>query len=458
MNSKNSTCVFLAFLMGCSGQTEDSAVVIPTEPVVGTSPAFEGDSPTNIVMISIDTLRKDHLSRFDPEKRNLTPYLNDLMNQGWVSDNYRTCSNWTYHGVSCTVGGRMPVEAGFLPRLVTEEIPKWEEGTPFLASWLADAGYYNVLASANGWFAPGMNNAAGYAGFYGVPFMPAADLFELGRDDLVAALDGGHSGPWMLHLHVLEPHAPYAPPEEYLDGLDALPPIEYDLTNKGAHYNAVFDDWSTLSPDEQELILQHMHLRYEGEIRHLDDLIKVMLADLDGRGLLDDALVVFWNDHGEQFFERGHQSHAWNLGVEENDGFVLLWSKNIVADASNAPASAIDVAPTLLTIMGLQMPEEVTGLMLGDAPADRERRAAANARAGVVQSITVGQRQLNFNWSGVARYYHLDSDPTQQNDVFDAKDPEVEELWDRLLPYIEQADAVTENATPKAPPGLNLSR
>ena len=340
---------------------------------------------------------------------------------------------------------------------MVEDIPKFAEGTPFLASWLADAGYYNVLSSANGWFAPGMNNTTGYTSYYGVPFMPGADLFQLGRDDLTAALDGGHTGPWMLHIHMLEPHAPYDPPEAYLEGLDDLPPIAYDLTNKGAHYNAVFDDWGTMTPAEQELILQHMHLRYEGEIRHLDSLIEQMLADLDGRGLLDDALVVFWNDHGEQFFERGHQSHAWNLGVEENDGFVLLWSKNIVPDASNAPASAIDVAPTLLSLLGLERPDEVTGLMLGEAPSDRERWAAANARSGVVQSITVGSRQLNYNWSGVARFYHLDTDPTQMNNVFDAKDPEVEELWDRLQPYIQKAQPLVSNGSPKSPPGLKLA-
>ena len=106
-----------------------------------TFPVFERTVPANVLMISIDTLRKDHLSRYDPAQRGLTPFLDGLMETGFVLDDHLTCSNWTFPGITCTLLGRNQTEAGFMPQLepAAQRVP-WPEGQPFLADWLREGG------------------------------------------------------------------------------------------------------------------------------------------------------------------------------------------------------------------------------------------------------------------------------------------------------------------------------
>ena len=103
-------------------------------------------------MISIDTFRRDHLDRYGSE--NASPFMTALAEDGVAADDHHQCSNWTYASMSCTVAGRFNEEAGMTPQLVSGFDEIWPVGTPFLAGYLHDAGYYSISSSSNGWFGP----------------------------------------------------------------------------------------------------------------------------------------------------------------------------------------------------------------------------------------------------------------------------------------------------------------
>src|SRR5262245_59415252 len=99
-----------------------------------TFPQFYGWVPHNLLMISMDTFRKDHLDRYG--NVGTTPFLSSLADQGVSLDDHVQCSNWTYASTSCTLAGRFNEEAGLTPQLVAGLDPatqKWPIGTPFLA-------------------------------------------------------------------------------------------------------------------------------------------------------------------------------------------------------------------------------------------------------------------------------------------------------------------------------------
>ena len=76
-------------LVGCKNKGATSAST-PT----GEAGVFTVDQPAqNLLMISIDTLRRDHISRYDASNRDLTPFLDSWMDRGFVADNHYTCSN-----------------------------------------------------------------------------------------------------------------------------------------------------------------------------------------------------------------------------------------------------------------------------------------------------------------------------------------------------------------------------
>ncbi|HHO54413.1 MAG TPA: hypothetical protein ENK18_26970, partial [Deltaproteobacteria bacterium] len=190
--------------------------------------------PTNLLMISIDTLRLDQLSRWrerwpGPEPGPM-PFLDGLIAEGVVLDDHMSCSNWTFHAATCTVAGSDPLSWGFVPTATAAGIGAPVPPRAFLADWLGEAGFHTILVTTNTLFSERHGNGTGYhthrlTDDAGVT--PALDAAAQGLELLEAARADGVER-WMLHLHLIDPHRPYAPPEAYRGGWSP-PPTPYDL-------------------------------------------------------------------------------------------------------------------------------------------------------------------------------------------------------------------------------------
>ena len=223
------------------------------------------------------------------------------------------CSNWTYPGTSCTLLGKYNAQAGMIPQLVANFDKRWPLGTPFLAGYLQQAGYYSVLASTNGWLSEAWGNTSGYDHSFHPKDNSAIGAYTEARSFLDFQAREGKVEDWFLHVHTTEPHASYAPPERFLGALDDLTAVPWDLTDRDEHYDVARSEWPAMTEAERSLLEQHLRLRYEGEIAYMDEQIFQIVSALDFEGMLDDTLLVFWTDHGEQFWEHDSQTHAHGL-------------------------------------------------------------------------------------------------------------------------------------------------
>jgi len=422
---------------------------------------FDGTPPTNVLMISIDTTRKDQLGIYSSEP-SYTPFLDSLAESGVHLDDHQQCSNWTFGSTSCTLAGRLPEDTGFIPSLnlslgdPDNQVP---DGQRTLASRLRSAGYYTILATSNGWLGPSVNNAQGYADV-AQPFqVDATNMFSEATELLAAQLAAGPT-PWLLHVHLIEPHAAYNPPNEYLAEEAKLPPLpdSVDLDTQFGHYAAA-DQWPNLPPEGQANLEAHLWARYHGELAYLDDQLEEIWPALDANGVLDDTLVLVWTDHGEQFWERYNQSHAYDLEAEENDGILFFWGKNLVAGAWTGPTHAVDVVPTVLDAVGVAVdPKDppLAGEILGLAPPDRVRFATSDARMGLGQMVTVEGWKLAFNFNGILRLYDRNTDPLELVDLYPSTpdDPHVADLWNHLLPRVQLLNELRPGRALVWPAGL----
>ncbi|MEZ4239431.1 MAG: sulfatase-like hydrolase/transferase [Myxococcota bacterium] len=399
--------------------------------VTDTVPAFYGRVPKNVLMISMDTFRVDHLDR--------APFLSTVAAQGFRAVDTTQCSNWTFASTSCTLAGRYNEQAGMIPQLAVNFDGIWPVGTPFLASYLHDAGYYSVIASTNGWLGPEWGNTGGYDDAFHPQNGTAWGAYLEARERLDAHLEQG-ADRWLMHVHVTEPHASYSPPLEYLGGLDALDPVPWDLDDRDEQYDVTRNVWPSMTDEERDLLKQHLLVRYDGELKYLDDQVFRMIAGMDFDGLLDDTLVVFWTDHGEAFWDHDQQTHAYTLFREENDGLLFFWAKNIVPQVWTGPVSSIDMVPTVLKLLGQPLPDTVTGIPIGEAPDDRPRFANTIARFGPISSVIQDHWKMIFRWDGTVQLYDLAADPQEQTDLYDPAAPtdRAKTLWAELRPRIEE--------------------
>ncbi len=431
----------LVMLLACRAEPDSTG---GSELVEVGALAFERFLPTNVLMISIDTLRRDHVGRYSGEP-SLTPFLDSLMQEGVVLEDFKQCTNWTFPSVVCTLLGRTNIESGFLPKLDRDHRESVPEGTPFVAVRLRDAGWSTYYESTNTWFGPQWATNQGYETRVKTGVFHAEAVLTETAEAVADAVSTGDSERWFMHVHVKEPHPPYVPLVRYLgelEDLEDLGSVEelagLDLDEFGDHYLAG-EAWPTLAPEDQALLEAHLRVRYRGEVQWLDQQLSDSFAAFEELGLLEDTLVVIWSDHGEAFWERGHQSHAYTLHGEESDAIAFFWAKNLRPRAWTAPTTSIDLVPTVLASVGQHVPEDVTGEIVGTASPSRFRHALTLARLGAISSVERSGVKLIFQWTGEMSAYDRRTDPLELVDIYDPTDPQMGELWEELRPRVEAA-------------------
>lgn len=388
---------------------------------------FEGAAPTNLLVISIDTLRKDALERGD------MPFLASIADQSVFTEANATCSSWTEPGTVCALTGFREEELGALPRPADDGEHSIDEATPTLAWWMGAAGYDTMLYSANV-----IHRYPAFSGDYARAEVTSDAEAELLVDQ---ALDTTLTAPWMLHTHFFDPHTPYTSAEEWLTDLEGHPDLPYDLVSQKGQYE-VNTEYSSLSAEEQEELRTQLEIRYYAQVRYLDSELERFWDTLEARGDLDDTLVVVWTDHGEQLLEHGLVGHASVMWPETNDGLLFWWARNLVPDRIDAPTMLADLLPTTMAGLGLPVPE-VSGIDVGEAEANRALFGTVYPNLGTPeQQVTRDGLRLRYRWNGEAYLFDHEVDPGETDNRFRADSRHVVALWDLLRPEVEQAAAL----------------
>jgi arylsulfatase len=166
--------------------------------------------------------------------------------------------------------------------------------------------------------------------------------------------------PFFLRLSFNGPHTPVVPPAPFdtcVDPADITLPGPPDELPPGAprwlHDKAKEARASRLSENE----VRRMRQAYYGEVAFLDQLVGDLLAWMDGRGLLDNLVLVFCSDHG---------THLGDFGLVQKQTFFdpvvnvpyFFWAPGIVQqrEAVQTPVEARTLLPTLLDLAGLEVP------------------------------------------------------------------------------------------------------
>lgn len=418
---------------------------------------FDGPPPRSLVVLSLDTARKDRFSPWDREGRDLTPFLAARMAEGVVLDDLTHCSNWTVGSSACLFWGASLVDraplVGMMPILGNDNrLVAPVPDAPGLAHALTDAGFETMLVTANTWFGLAHGSVRGFTRYFPATHRPASLVWSAAAAGLdLDPLDA----PSYLHLHFFEPHDPYLPPASYLPaGLpDPGVPLDTDWAQDRARAQ-----FAAMPPEQQDAVVANMRARYDAEMRWFDDQVREIWADLDARGLLDDALVLFVTDHGEAQYESGYFGHAYYLPPAENDAVAFFWAKNLRPGVVTTPQVSIDLAPTILDLFGVPIPPETTGHVLGREPPRSHRTSFTDAFAGPVNAVRQGDHLMQFSWTSPTpvRVCDLRTDPDCVVDRYDPAAPTDRDraLWSLLAPEVRAVEpwVAADVRVPAGPP------
>ncbi len=314
-------------------------------------------SQPDVVLVSIDSLRADHLGSYG-NPRDVSPFLDRLAASGLRFENALASSPWTLPSHVTMLSGRGPLEHN-----VIEDNRRIPDDLPLVAERLRAAGYATAAFVSTIYVSSDYGFDRGFDTFVDYDLTKKANLQRQVRaeklvDDALAWLSAQSGKPAFLFVHLYDAHYPYLPPEPWS--------VRYDKpgTKKSTKYRN-YAHYKTHPLNEKQL--EHQLAQYDESIRYVDDQLARLHAALETAGRRQDWVVTA--DHGEEFGERGSWGHAHTLHPEVMR--VPLIVSNQPPAVRSERVGVIDVAPTLAALAGLTM--DTTGLsLLGPLPESRD--------------------------------------------------------------------------------------
>jgi len=441
---------------------------------------FHGDryqrlagSRPNVILVTIDALRADHLGAYGYAGGE-TANLDKIAQEGAVFSEAFSSAVITCPSHISILTGLDPLQHG-----VTTNQPTPIRGEiPTVADTLRRDGY-ETAAFVSGWTLKRVACDIGgrfdtYSDdFSPVTWMPEVSTrirmleafaqalghfgFRFGRlerqarettDAVIQWLKRRHERPFLLWIHYFDTHIPYAAPPPYETKLDPS-------------YKGIVDGtWYDLSYEEKERIathprdVRHMIARYDGEIAYVDSQVGRLYAALEALDLLEKTLIVVTADHGESQGEHnnyfGRDLYRPSLHVP----LLIRFPDNSFSGSRvTRQVRLIDVAPTICAYTGIQASSRFTGrsllpLLQGrDTAEPRPLFAVADSNDsnhGDTFAIQSGGNKLIWKaawWSNegeriapAEEFYDLRSDPLETTDLTDSQSPsraKLREQWTR---------------------------
>lgn len=369
----------LGLLLFLPAAAAEAAPAPAAGPAPSAGPARD-PAPTaarNVLFILTDTLSPFHLGCYGYD-RDVSPVMDGLAARGALFESAWSTACWTKPAIPSLFTGRFPSE-----HAVFEGSSKDRSGaitSDVLAeSWTTLA---EALAAA-GWRTGGFIENAQIRGFLG--FAQGFDVYDDRggtAEELFAKcrdwLESSGDRPFFAYVHLLDVHWPYRPPEPF-DRLFS-PPGGTFLDDPDVDWKAARKAINRGDQGLDEAALRRMRDLYDGEIAWMDRAIGRALDGLREGGFLENTLLVLVADHGEEFGEHGRIGHGQALRETLVRVPLLVVGPGIPPHRTKAPASLIDLYPTILDLLGLEAPADLPGRSL--RPALEGRQADGEAAAG----------------------------------------------------------------------------
>lgn len=367
--------------------------------------------PPNIILISIDTLRADHLGCYG-QSRNLTPNIDAFAQQAVRFTSATSPVPLTLPAHTSMMTGVLPPCHG-IHNNIHYRVP---DGSVTLAERLQQYGYETAAMIGAYVLDEKFGLAQGFDTYddtmdeslkimTGYAERRAGDV----NRSVFNWLDHRASKPFFLFAHYYDPHYPYRPPAPY----DSL----------------------------------HATSLYAGEVAYTDHQVGTLLSKLKEMKLFDSSLIVITADHGEGLGEHGENYHGFF--VYRSTTHVPLLIKlphqqkgRVIRDQ----ASLIDLVPTLLALAGFDTPAELPGrdwsaFLSSDTPSSSDRlvftESMLGTQFGINSLLGLESRRWKFIQTTRPELYDLISDPGELINLATQKPDHVKGFQEELSAILE---------------------
>lgn len=411
-------------------------------------------SPPNVLLVSIDTLRADHVSAYGYH-RETTPTLDELSATGLLFEDASAHSCKTAISHMTLFTGLLP-EAHGVVQPSSPSYQRLSDSIPTLAGRLSAAGFRTGGITENGGvsgelgFDRGMESYTHEVDLEATVKQTTAWLEDAARDPR----------PFFLFVHTYAVHDPYSPPEPWLSWFREDPTagsVDADVEWRGREgwEKSAVEFWNSVDRDNPADLADLVDL-YDGGIRWADDGLLRILEQLDRLDLRRDTVIVVLSDHGEEFLDHGMFLHEQLYEEILRVPMVIVLPARFEVSARRVPdpVRLVDLMPTLLELLDIDPPPVSHGRSLVPVMAG-ENGEAIEVSASWGEATTWSLRL--DRWKLVRRdhpggteleLYDLESDPGETQDLAAAQSQRTRKMAARMVAIQAEAAMLLEEASP----------
>ncbi len=443
---------------------------VPGSPLHGTlaKPRDADDERPNIILITIDALRADHVGAYGNED-GLTPNLDAFAREATRYDAAYVSSPWTLTSFGSIFTSLPPAECGL--KLTTSRMHEWylysaklPGSVVLFHERLRDAGYATAAELTNCFLTAERGWRRGFDDFRnedGPELGAILTRADTVTENALSWLRLNRPQPFFLWVHYLDPHVPYNSPETPAE-LRAQYPSSW-LTRREYWYAGIVRREEETRARYQEFC----RVLYAEEVRFADRWVGELLSGIKAAGLWDSSLIVITSDHGEELFDHGHFEHGHSL-YEESLWVPLLvkWPKGHESgEKVTQTVGLIGLGSTFLEAAGVPSEKDsAQGLPQRDGGPDMEIFSEAMFWGTERTALTTGDYKIIYHpyrRSDRQRFevYDRRHDRWERRDLAD--DPEeAAGLRDRLTGLTAEANTAAgrwKHSTKQEFKGIDLS-
>jgi arylsulfatase A-like enzyme/lipopolysaccharide biosynthesis regulator YciM len=375
----------------------------------------------NLVLISIDTVRDDALGLYNPQGAP-TPSLNRIAANGYVFVDVIAQVPFTLPSHTTMLTGTYPMK-----HLVQENINGLVGDKALtLAEVLKQNGYQTagfigsiVLASTVG-INQGFDT---YDDVFTLSDIKFADLGGVQKtaDEVYQSFQTWFGkkppGKFFAFVHFYDAHIPYEPPAAFTP---------------------------------EKITRDSM---YKGELQYVDSVIGKLYDALAQEGVWENTVLVITGDHGEMLGEHGELGHGYFVYQEAlKVPLIIVLPERVTKTVIPGPAQIVDVMPTILELLGIEIPREVQGrslapLMKGESPSSRiaySESLSGTTTFGTAPLRSVQDATYKYIDSARPELYEIRMDASEQKNLYEQKKELAARMKTKLDDFLKRYSADPE--------------
>lgn len=306
----------------------------------------------NIILISIDTLRADHLHIYG-YKHKTSPYIDMFAKEAILFEHAYCPIPKTSASFASLMTGLHPFVHKTRPNC---DMLKLEYIT--IAEALRMGGYYNFAVVDNPNLSKKYKFNQGFNEYIEVwnEIKHKKESSHFITSKVLDFLKENGKRPFFLWVNYMEPHTPYMPPEKFIKKI-----------SKGRNIKKLGKKMFYGSEHERKLLKKfpyegHFISLYDGAVRYVDSEIGKILDFVREHNLYKDSIIIILSDHGEELGEHNYFFNHGPLTFNSSSRIPLII--HIPEQKSRKikyPVSLMDIYPTILDSTGLSLPYEIQG-------------------------------------------------------------------------------------------------